>query len=283
MGEFCNTERDGHLLIVTINRPERMNALHPPGNHEMAAVFDEFQSDPDLWVAIVTGAGERAFCAGNDLRFQVEHGRKPQPATHFGGLTARFDLDKPVIAAVNGVAMGGGFEIALACDILVAAENAVFALPEPRVGLAALAGGLHRLSRQIPMKRAMGMILTGRRVTAAEGYQLGFVTEVVPEGEALAESTGEPRHAVVGAFLEPGERQRVVHAASELRHAIEASEERQVLPGRQVAVEEQVVTEYADASAKLVAPCGRAVQRMAHADAHQPVRLGAGTSGALYF
>ena len=186
MGEFCNTERDGHLLIVTINRPERMNALHPPGNHEMAAVFDEFQSDPDLWVAIVTGAGERAFCAGNDLRFQVEHGRKPQPATHFGVLTARFDLDKPVIAAVNGVAMGGGFEIALACDILVAAENAVFALPEPRVGLAALAGGLHRLSRQIPMKRAMGMILTGRRVTAAEGYQLGFVTEVVPEGEALA-------------------------------------------------------------------------------------------------
>ena len=186
MPEFCLTEVDGHVLTVTINRPERMNALHPPGNHEMAKVFDAFQADPELWVAIVTGAGERAFCAGNDLRFQAEHGPQPQPKSHFGGLSARFDLTKPVIAAVNGVAMGGGFEIALASDIVVAAENALFALPEPRVGLAALAGGLHRLTRQIPMKKAMGMILTGRRVSAREGYELGFVTEVVPEGEALA-------------------------------------------------------------------------------------------------
>ena len=93
---------------------------------------------------------------------------------------------KPVIAAVNGVAMGGGFEIALACDIIVASENAIFALPEPRVGLAALAGGLHRLPRQIGEKAAMGMILTGRRVPAAEGQTLGFVNEVVPAGEALA-------------------------------------------------------------------------------------------------
>jgi crotonobetainyl-CoA hydratase len=91
-----------------------------------------------------------------------------------------------VIAAVNGVAMGGGFEIALACDIIVAAENAVFALPEVRVGLAALAGGLHRLPRTIGPKRALDMILTGRRVSAAEGQQLGFVSEVVPEGQALA-------------------------------------------------------------------------------------------------
>jgi len=186
MGEFCKTEVDGRILVVTIDRPERMNALHPPGNHEMAKVFDDFAADPDLWVAIVTGAGERAFCAGNDLRFQAEHGRQPQPDSHFGGLTARFDLTKPVIAAVNGVAMGGGFEIALACDIVVAAENAVFALPEPRVGLVALAGGVHRLTRSIPYHKAMGMILTGRRVSAQEGSELGFVTEVVPQGQALA-------------------------------------------------------------------------------------------------
>jgi len=101
------------------------------------------------------------------------------------GLTSRFDCDKPIIAAVNGVAMGGGFEIALACDLIIASENARFALPEPHVGLAALAGGLHRLPRQIGLKRAMGMILTARHVTAKEGHELGFVNEVVPAGEAL--------------------------------------------------------------------------------------------------
>jgi crotonobetainyl-CoA hydratase len=91
-----------------------------------------------------------------------------------------------VIAAVNGVAMGGGFEIALACDLIIASENAVFALPEPRVGLAALAGGMHRLPRQIPLKHAMGMLLTGRRVSAQEGFALGFVNEVGPRAELMA-------------------------------------------------------------------------------------------------
>ena len=170
MTESCYAERDGHIYTVTINRPERMNALHPPGNAEMAELFDEFQNDPDLWVAIVTGAGDRAFCAGNDLRYQAEGGdMSGSPATGFGGLTSRWDLDKPVIAAVNGVAMGGGFEIALACDLIIASENARMALPEPKVGLAALAAGVHRLPRQIGIKRAMGMMLTGRNVHAQEG------------------------------------------------------------------------------------------------------------------
>jgi crotonobetainyl-CoA hydratase len=106
------------------------------------------------------------------------------PASGFGGLTARYELTKPLIAAVNGVAMGGGFEIALACDVIVASEKATFALPEPRVGLAALAGGIHRLPRQIGLKNAMGMLLTGRRVGAEEGRALGFVNEVVA-GDAL--------------------------------------------------------------------------------------------------
>jgi enoyl-CoA hydratase/carnithine racemase len=104
----------------------------------------------------------------------------------FAGLTSRFDDAKPVIAAVNGVAMGGGFEIALACDLIIASENAVFALPEPRVGLAALAGGMHRLPRQIGLKQAMGMLLTGRRVSAREGRELGFVNEVVPAADLMA-------------------------------------------------------------------------------------------------
>ncbi|GGE00797.1 enoyl-CoA hydratase [Polymorphobacter glacialis] len=183
--EHVQIERDGRTLIVTINRPERMNALHPPANAELAQVFDDFAADPDLWVAILTGAGDRAFSAGNDLRFQAEGNAVAVPATGFAGLTSRWDLDKPLIAAVNGVAMGGGFEIALACDIILASENATFALPEPKVGLAALAGGLHRLPRTIGVKRAMGMILTGRSVSAAEGLALGFVHEVVPQAGLL--------------------------------------------------------------------------------------------------
>lgn len=186
MPEFCRVERDGPVTTVTIERPEVMNALHPPANLELEQVFDDFCSDPDQWVAILTGAGERAFSAGNDLKFQAgSDGRVAVPQKGFAGLTARFDNDKPLIAAVNGVAMGGGFEIALACDLIVAADTAIFALPEPRVGLAALAGGIHRLPRQIPLKQAMGMLLTGRRVSAAEGRELGFVNEVVPAAELM--------------------------------------------------------------------------------------------------
>jgi len=185
MPEFCSVEKDGHLTIVTIERPERMNALHPAANAELGDVFDEFAADPNQWVAIITGRGDRAFSAGNDLRHQAEGGKRVPTPRGFGGLTSRFDLTKPVIAAVNGVAMGGGFEIALACDLIVASDNAVFALPEPRVGLAALAGGLQRLPRQIGTKQALGMILTGRRVSAAEGKTLGFVNEVVPQAQLL--------------------------------------------------------------------------------------------------
>lgn len=187
MPEFCEVERDGRILTVTIARPEVMNALHPPANEELAEVFDEFSADPDLWVAIITGAGERAFSAGNDLKYTAQSdGKLPIAEKGFAGLTSRFDNPKPVIAAVNGVAMGGGFEIALACDLIVASEKAVFALPEPRVGLAALAGGMHRLPRMIPLKHAMGMLLTGRRVSAQEGYELGFVNEVVPADELMS-------------------------------------------------------------------------------------------------
>ncbi len=185
MTDFCIVEKADHIMTVTINRPERLNALHPPANAELGEVFDDYANDPDMWVAIITGAG-RAFSAGNDLRYQAEGGeRKPTPRG-FGGLTSRFDLTKPVIAAVNGVAMGGGFEIALACDLIIASSSARFALPEPKVGLAALAGGLNRLPRQIGSKRALGMILTGRHVPAEEGERLGFVNEVVAPEELMA-------------------------------------------------------------------------------------------------
>ena len=184
MGQFSSTTKDKHIMTVTIERPERLNALHPPANAELGEVFDDFAADPDMWVAIITGSG-RGFCAGNDLRHQAEGGERVPMPRGFGGLTSRFDLTKPVIAAVNGVAMGGGFEIALACDLIIASDKAKFALPEPKVGLAALAGGLNRLPRQIGVKRALGMILTGRHVSPEEGKELGFVNEVAPHDQLL--------------------------------------------------------------------------------------------------
>lgn len=177
--EFIQVEALDRVLVVTINRPESFNSLHPAANREMGEAFDDFAAKDDQWVAIVTGAGPKAFSAGNDLKWTAENGGKLEiPPRGFGGLTNRYDLDKPVIAAVNGVALGGGFEIALACDIIVASSNARFGLPEPRVGLAALAGGMHRLPRQIGLKNAMGMMLTGRHVDAAEAYRLGIAQEV---------------------------------------------------------------------------------------------------------
>ncbi len=185
MPEYCKTERDGRVLTVTFNRPEVRNAIHPPAARELDRVFDEFEADPELWVAILTGAGDQAFSAGNDLKYVASGGEMNWPKTGLGGMTLRFDSVKPMIAAVNGVALGGGFEIALACDLIVASDRASFGLPEPRVGQAALAGGIHRLARDIGLKRAMGMLLTGRRVDATEGQELGFVNEVVEAGQLL--------------------------------------------------------------------------------------------------
>ncbi len=184
--QFITVERDGPITVITLNRPEVMNALHSPMHFEMDEALNAFAADPDQWVGVITGAGERAFSAGNDLKWQATGGEMKSPPSGFAGLTSRFDLTKPLIAAVNGVAMGGGFEIALACDLIVASSAAIFALPEPRVGLAALAGGLHRLPRAIGVKRAMSMILTGGRVSAAEGETLGFVNEVVAPDELMA-------------------------------------------------------------------------------------------------
>jgi acetyl-CoA C-acetyltransferase len=177
--------RDGYVLEVTINRPEQRNALTPPANDELDEVFDAFFADPDLWVAILTGAGDKAFSAGNDLLWSASGKPMWVPENGFGGLTSRRSLPKPVIAAVNGFAMGGGTEIALTCHLIVADETAKFALSEVQVGLIAGAGGLVRLPRAVPPKLANEMILTGRRLTAEEALQHGLVNRVVPAGTAL--------------------------------------------------------------------------------------------------
>lgn len=185
---FVAYEKRGHVAWVTLDRPEVMNALHPPCHDELDAIWNDFAADPELWVAVLTGAGERAFSAGNDLKWTAQNAGKmpPMPKSGFAGLTTRFDLTKPIIAAVNGFALGGGFEIVLACDVVVAAEHAQLGLPEPKVGLMAAAGGAQRLARQIPLKVAMGMMLTGEPITAQRALELGLVNEVVPRTELLA-------------------------------------------------------------------------------------------------
>jgi len=185
--QHCKVEVKEHVMFVTLNRPEQRNALHPAANYELGEVFDSFEGSPDYWIAIVTGEGDKAFCAGADLKHAEEMLEgKFVPPSGFAGLTSRFERLKPVIAAVNGVAAGGGFELALACDIIVASDTAKFGLTEPRVGMAALGGGIQRLIREIGPKRANGMLLTGRQVSARDGLQLGFVNEVVPHRELMA-------------------------------------------------------------------------------------------------
>ena len=172
---------------MTLNRPEVMNALHPPLNAELDAVWADFMADDELWVAILTGAGERAFCAGSDLKFRVaEADEQELRRPHLGRSHILDSCWKPIIAAVNGYAVGGGLELALHCDIIVAADHARFGLPEARRGLLADAGGVINLPRRIPYHLAMSLLLTGRLIPAAEAYRYGLVNEVVPQAELMA-------------------------------------------------------------------------------------------------
>lgn len=182
-------EREGRLYIVTINRPEVMNALNPATHAEMAQAFDEFEQDPELWVAILTGAGDMAFCSGGDISAMVDAKTEDDykvPDSGYGGLTNRFSCYKPIIAAVNGLALGGGFELALASDIIIAADTAAFGLPEPKIGTAAVASGMHRLVRDIGLKPAMGLLLTAEFIDANKAEEYGIVNEVVAADQLMA-------------------------------------------------------------------------------------------------
>src|SRR5579864_9457735 len=183
-------EKKGHVAYVTLNRPERMNALDEHSHRELIEIFDDFAADANAWLAIITGAGDRAFCAGNDLKATADASangtERVDTSSRFGAITRGYKCPKPLIAAVNGVAAGGGFEIALACDLVIAAEHARFALPEPRVGLVAGAGGMHRLPQQLPLKLAMGLLLTGKWLSAQDAARYGLVNEVVPAEQLMA-------------------------------------------------------------------------------------------------
>jgi crotonobetainyl-CoA hydratase len=179
------TQRNGAVLEVVLDRPTA-NAIDPPTSRALGAAFVELRDDPALRVGIVTGGGERFFSAGWDLEAAAAGppDRDWGPGG-FAGLTELFDIGKPVIAAVNGLAAGGGFELVLACDLVVAASHAEFFLPEARIGLIADAGGALRLSRRLPHVIAMNMFLTGRRMGAQEALAWGLVNDVTPVSEVL--------------------------------------------------------------------------------------------------
>ena len=192
--EHIIVERKEHLLIVRLNRPEVLNALHPYIQLELGQVFNEFEDDPNMWVAILTGVGEKAFSAGADLKWAATASAEEQREAYkkvrsqAAYLIRNFRITKPLIAAINGLAYGGGFELALSCDLIIAAEHATFCLPEPVVGRIPSGGGIHRLVRYLPYHLAMDILLTRKRMTAQDGVQYGFVKKVVPSNQLLEEA-----------------------------------------------------------------------------------------------
>ena len=175
---------DNHVARVTIDRPDRMNAVDLATEAELVRIWEAIEKDRGIRVVVLTGAGDRAFCTGADMKGQSsglsgpEYWAAPRPGG-FGGIALRDTLDVPVIARVNGHALGGGMEMVLGCDIVIASEKATFGLPEPRVGRLALDGGIAMLTRRIGHVDAMGMLLTGRRISAEEARAFGLVNEVV--------------------------------------------------------------------------------------------------------
>ena len=184
-------EVQNHVAYITLNRPEAMNSLNPELRWSLSQHFDEIENNDDIWIGLVTGAGERAFCAGMDLKHAATQRDDSEEqkmewanmADETLSITERWHFRKPLIAKINGYALGGGLEMALACDIIVAADHAELGLPEPRRGLIPGAVGVHRLPRQIGLKAAMGYLLTGRHMSAQRAYELGLVNQVVPSCE----------------------------------------------------------------------------------------------------
>ena len=181
-------EKEGRVAIFTINRPEAMNALNVEAVRELHEAMLDFRDAPELWVGIITGAGERAFCAGADIKdwlpFNKEHRYDPWSAPP--SIMRGFELWKPLIAAVNGLALGGGLEMALACDIRIAAENARLGTPEVTLGLIPLWGGTQRLPRMVPWCKAAEILLMGRPIDAQEAYRIGLINKVVPQAELMS-------------------------------------------------------------------------------------------------
>ena len=219
MADEVLRERRGNVEILTINRPEARNAINGAVSTAMSAIMDELAEDAACWVVVITGSGDKAFSAGMDLKaFSSGEGGDIMGASGgFGGLTQR-DFPKPIIAAVNGSALAGGFEIMLACDLVVAADHAMFGIPEAKRGLIAGAGGLIRMPKRLPIAVALELAMTGDPIDAERAYALGLVNTVVPGEQVLTEALALADRIVANAPL------AVRYSKSVMKQAAEVSE-----------------------------------------------------------
>ncbi|HEY9304042.1 MAG TPA: enoyl-CoA hydratase-related protein, partial [Mycobacterium sp.] len=211
------TERRGNVLVITINRPDARNAVNGAVSTGVGDALDQAQNDDEVRAVVITGAGDKSFCAGADLKaisrreniYHPDHGE-----WGFAGYVHHF-IDKPTIAAVNGTALGGGTELALASDLVVACESATFGLPEVKVGLFAAAGGVFRIVHQLPRKVALEMILTGEPISAAEAAKWGLINEVVPDGTVLEAALALAERVTVNAPLSVQASKRIAYGADD--------------------------------------------------------------------
>ncbi|MCC6176630.1 MAG: enoyl-CoA hydratase/isomerase family protein [Chloroflexi bacterium] len=194
--QYVLYEKRGRTAFVTINRPEVLNALHYPAHEELYDVWTDFMEDPEVWTAVLTGAGDRAFCAGADIKYMASQTNSVPTSVReasdskiqFAGLIHR-QITKPIIAAVKGYCLGGGLETAMACDIVIASETARFGTPEIKnTGGYPGSGGIHRLPRHVPRKIAMQMLLTGDHISADEALRSGLINKVVPSDQVMPEA-----------------------------------------------------------------------------------------------
>jgi enoyl-CoA hydratase len=219
MADEVLRERQGHVEILTINRPEARNAINGAVSQAMSTALDELTEDPDCWVVVITGSGDKAFSAGMDLKAfsSGEGGGILGASGGFGGITQRV-FPKPIIAAVNGSALAGGFEIMLSCDLVVAAEHATFGIPEAKRGLIAGAGGLIRMPKRLPIAVALELAMTGDSISAARAFELGLVNRVVPADVVLEEAISLADRIAANAPL------AVRYSKSVMKQAAEVSE-----------------------------------------------------------
>ncbi|MEU4525872.1 crotonase/enoyl-CoA hydratase family protein [Amycolatopsis sp. NPDC024027] len=226
------TERIGSTLLITIDRPQARNAVNAAVAAGLAAALDELESDPTLRAGVLTGA-ENTFSAGMDLKAALK-GESPEiPGRGFGGLTEA-ELTKPLIAAVEGFAMGGGFELALGCDLIVAAENARFGLPEVKRGLIAAGGGVIRLPKRIPHHLAMEFLLTGEPVTGRRAGELGLVNRVTADGDAAAVAVGLAEKLAENAPLALAAVKKIVRGSEAEAFAVQREETKKLMQSADV-------------------------------------------------